>query len=100
MYKFSYIFVLIFLIAACTSTPARESTGEFIDSGLITAKIKAKIADDPVISVFDIKVDTFKSVVHLSGFVKNTEQKQRAEQIAWSVEGVKNVKNGIVIESQ
>lgn len=100
MLKYSFVFALLVFIAACTATAEKESTGEFIDSGLITAKIKAKLADDPVVSVFDIKVDTFKSVVHLSGFVDTAEQKKRAGQIAWSVGGVRNVKNAIALKSK
>lgn len=84
-------------LAACASTPHNESTGEFFDSSLITAKIKSRLVDDPLTGVFRIKVNTFKGVVQLSGFVNNSNEKQRAEVIAYSVDGVKQVKNSLLV---
>jgi len=84
-------------LAACASTPSSESTGEFIDSSMITAKIKSRLVDDPVTGVFRIKVNTFKGVVQLSGFVNSTHEKQRAEEIAYSVSGVKKVENALLV---
>lgn len=93
----SLLLVLVLSLGACASTPNTESTGEFFDSSLITAKIKSKLVDDPVTSVYRIKVNTFKGVVQLSGFVNSIREKQRAEVIAYSVEGVKKVENALLI---
>ena len=97
--KFTRCILLISLLglAACASTPNNESTGEFFDSSLITAKIKSRLVDDPITSVFRIKVNTYKGVVQLSGFVNNAREKQRAEVIAYSVEGVKKVENALLV---
>ncbi len=84
-------------LAACASTPNTESTGEFFDSSLITAKIKSRLVDDPATSVFRIKVNTFKGVVQLSGFVNNSNEKRRAEVIAYSVDGVRKVENSLLV---
>jgi len=92
--------VLLLSITACAATPTSESTGEFFDNSMITAKIKSRLIDDPVTGVFRIKVDSFKGVVQLSGFVNSRVEKQRAEQIAYSVDGVKKVDNTLLIKSQ
>nr|MBF0223755.1 BON domain-containing protein [Desulfobulbaceae bacterium] len=47
---------------------------------------------------FQIKVESFKGFVQLSGFVDSAQTSGRATEIANSVRGVKYVKNGIVIK--
>lgn len=93
----SILLVLLLSLAACASTPQNESTGEFFDSSVITAKIKSKLVEDPVTSVFRINVSTFKGVVQLSGFVHTSDEKSRAEVIAYTVEGVKKVDNALLV---
>ena len=34
-------------IAACTSTPTRESTGEYVDDTVITTRVKGAIFNEP-----------------------------------------------------
>ncbi len=85
-------------LVACESTPTQESTGEYIDSSVIGTKVRAKIADDPKISIFDIDVKVFKNTVQLSGFVNAPEEKSRAGMIAAGVEGVRSVENNITIK--
>jgi osmotically-inducible protein OsmY len=85
---------------ACSSTPTRESTGEYIDDATITAKVKAAFVKDPTVHALNINVDTFKGVVQLSGFANNAQEKTQAEQVARSVQGVTNVQNNITLKSQ
>ena len=61
--------------------------------------VKAAFVKDPVVSAMDVKVDTFKGTVQLSGFVDTAEQKTRAEQIAAGVTGVAAVKNNITVKT-
>jgi len=89
--------VVCALVIGCSSTPNQESTGEFFDSSLITAKVKAKLIDDPVTSGFRIKVNTYKGQVQLSGFVHTPQEKQRAGLIARQVPGVSSVINDLVV---
>jgi hyperosmotically inducible protein len=44
-------------------------------------------------------VETYKGTVLLSGFVDSEEQVRRATEIAASVDGVVNVKNGLAVKS-
>lgn len=84
----------------CTSTPTQESTGQYIDSSVVTSKVKTKLLEDSVTTGFDISVKTYKGVVQLSGFVDNAQEKHRAEELARSVAGVKGVRNDLVIKPQ
>ena len=54
----------------CASTRTHEGTGEYVDDSVITSKVKAAIFNEPGLKVSEIKVETFKGVVQLSGFVK------------------------------
>lgn len=85
-------------MAACTSTENRESTGEYIDSSVISTKVRTAIARNDKLSIFDIDVTTFRDVVQLSGFVDSQEQKALAERVAAGVEGVKEVRNNIQVK--
>ena len=84
-------------VVACAPTPTREGTGEYIDDSLITSKVKAAFAADPMVKATQVKVETFKGTVQLSGFVDSRESAEKAMEIARGVKGVKSVKNDTVI---
>ncbi len=88
------------LIISCSSGPAKESTGEYIDSAAVTTKVKAAFVKDPELKVFSISVDTFKGVVQLSGFVASEEQVVRAGEVARSVSGVQSVSNDLIVKEK
>lgn len=87
------------LTSGCAGTATRESTGEYVDDAAITAKVKAALVKDPIVKALDVKVETFKGTVQLSGFVDNGEQKARAEQLASATSGVVGVRNNITLKS-
>jgi len=84
---------------ACSSSPTSESTGQYVDSSVISNKVRAAIVKDPQLSIFQIDVTTYKNVVQLSGFVNTEAAKQRAGEVARTVEGVADVKNDLVVKS-
>jgi hyperosmotically inducible protein len=86
------------MLTSCTSTSTQESTGQFIDSSAITAKVKSKLLAEADLNKLAITVKTYKGVVELSGFVNNYHQQQKALRIARAVEGVQDVKNALVIK--
>lgn len=90
--------IVVVLLTGCASTVNQESAGEFLDNSMITAKVKSKLLDDPITSAFSIKVETFKGIVQLSGFVKSEQEKNRAEQVVRGVEGIKAIKNDLIIK--
>jgi osmotically-inducible protein OsmY len=89
---------LALLPVGCAGTATRESTGEYVDDAGITTKVKTAFVRDPIVKALDVKVETFKGVVQLSGFVDTPDQKTRAEQIARNTPGVQSVKNNISIK--
>ncbi|KQV38773.1 MULTISPECIES: BON domain-containing protein [Massilia] len=88
---------LLVSLAACAPTPTREGTGEYVDDSLITSKVKAAFAADPMVKATQVNVETFKGTVQLSGFVDSRESAAKAVELARSVKGVKSVKNDTVI---
>lgn len=85
------------VIAGCSSTPSQQSTGQAIDDGVVTAKVKAKLIEDPVTKAHQINVETFKGTVQLSGFVESDQARTRALQLAKDVDGVKQVKDALEV---
>src|SRR5258705_246285 len=86
------------VFTSCAATPTKESTGEYVDDSTITTKVKAEFVKDKTVSALDVKVETFKGVVQLSGFVNTAAEKSQAETIAASVNGVKSVQNKITVK--
>jgi osmotically-inducible protein OsmY len=93
--RFSGFFIVALMVSAlgCASTSQRASTGEYIDDTWITTKVKAEIFKEPSLKVTQINVETYKSVVQLSGFVDSAASMNKAVAIARSVQGVSSVKN-------
>jgi hyperosmotically inducible protein len=75
----------------------RARAGQFVEDSVITARVKAELIKDPLVKAFDVKVETRKGVVLLSGFVDKSSQARRAAELARGVSGVVNVKNGLVV---
>jgi hyperosmotically inducible periplasmic protein len=75
-----------------------RSTGKVVSDSVITTKIKADMARDPEVAAMDVHVETVKGVVMLSGFVNSQKEADRAVQLARSVEGVTEVKNGLKVK--
>lgn len=64
-----------------------------------TSEIKAKLLADDIVPSRNVKVETTNGVVQLSGTVKTQAQSERAEGIAKAIDGVKSVKNDLVVKS-
>lgn len=88
----------VFTTSGCAGSATKESTGELVDDSAITLKVKAAFVNDPVVRARDVKVETFKGVVQLSGFVDTAEEKAQASRLAASVKGVTDVKNSIAVK--
>jgi osmotically-inducible protein OsmY len=89
---------MVFLLVGCASTSTREGTGEYLDDTVITSKVKAAFAADPTVKATEVKVETFKGTVQLSGFVESRESAQKAVQLARQVKGVREVRNNTVLK--
>lgn len=91
----------LMLVAGCdgakvdtsATAPATTSVGTEIDDTVVTTKVKSALLSDPEVKSFDLKVETRKGEVMLSGFVGNQAQADRAIQVAQGTAGVKSVTN-------
>lgn len=83
----------------CAVVRDQQSVGSYIDDATLTTRVKAKFADDPLVSAMSISVETLKGVVQLSGFAKSSDERQRAEKLARDVSGVQSVRNDIIVRA-
>ena len=95
---FLMLLMLITTFTACASTSTRSSTGEYIDDSVITTKVKSLLAADDFFKSFRISVETYQGTVQLSGFVNSKQAVDKAVEITRSVNGVKSVKNNLVVK--
>ncbi len=75
-----------------------ETVSQSAHDTAITTSVKARFVEDSTVSALDIKVNTFKGEVQLSGFAKSPYEIERAGAIARNVDGVKYVKNDIHLQ--
>ncbi len=85
--------------AGCAVVRQQETVGAFVDDTTITTQIKARMAKDPMVAAISIGVETLKGEVQLSGFAKSSAERTQAEVIARDVNGVKRVRNDIVVRN-
>ena len=74
------------------------STSPAVNDTAITASIKTDFLKDPDLSVLKIDVDTRGGVVTLNGLAGDEAARTRAEKMASSIKGVKEVRNFLVIK--
>ncbi len=84
--------------AAATAVAAPATVGTKLDDTVITAKVKSALMADQDIKGFDIKVETRKGTVLLSGFVDNLAQVDRAMAATRGIEGVLAIENGMTLK--
>jgi hyperosmotically inducible periplasmic protein len=89
--------MILILGTACSVTRGQQTVGEYVDDAAITAGVKTRLLDDPGVGGLSITVETMDGEVMLSGFATTAKEKNDAERIARRVDGVRTVKNGIVV---
>ncbi len=89
-------------IAGCSKSPeagvtpaASPTVGTQLDDSIVTASVKSALLADADIKGFDIKVETRKGEVLLSGFVDKQTQIDLALTVTRGVTGVKSVQNNV-----
>lgn len=97
--------VMAFYLAGCSKVetpaqaPAAHTTlGTEVDDSLLTTRVKAALLDNTDIKSLDLKVETRKGEVMLSGFVDNPAQIEHAMTIVRTVPGVVSVSNGVSLK--
>lgn len=102
-HRYTAVAVVVLLLAAFAAHaggPTKRSAGEYIDDKAVSAKVKAALLKDPDVKGLQVKVETYNGVVQLSGFVDKPEQISRAAEVAKGVEGVKSVKNDLIVKGK
>jgi osmotically-inducible protein OsmY len=73
--------------------------GKAFDDATLTAKVKSALIAEPNLRSMTINVDSTAGVITLKGTTDSQENRQRAAQVASAVEGVRDVKNELVVVS-
>jgi len=77
-----------------------QDAKDAVSDATITASVNAKLAGDKELSALRINVDTVDGRVALRGMAPNAAARDRATQIASSVDGVRSVENQLVVSSK
>lgn len=90
------ISAMLFLsVLGCSTTD--ETAGNYIDDTVITTKVKTALFNEKDLKSSQIKVETFKGKVQLSGFVSSAKNVEKAVEAARHIKGVKIVINNMII---
>ena len=76
-----------------------QATGEYIDDSVITATVKAAIANDTMFKASHIEVTTVNGVVKLSGTVDSEQIIGRAMEVANNQKNVKSVQTALIVNA-
>lgn len=87
------------IVPGTSPMPQHKTVGTAIDDASITTHVKARFVRDSVVKARDIKVETSRGVVQLSGFVGNDAEKVRAAELAHDVSGVREVRNDVIVQA-
>ena len=90
------VIAVLALAVGCQSLTGK-TLGTNVDDTGITASVKAKLVADRPTNLTRVDVDTNHGTVYLNGSVERSEQKARAEQLAWQASGVKSVVNNLQV---
>ncbi|MCM2328923.1 MAG: BON domain-containing protein [Lysobacter sp.] len=85
---------------AAPATSKQQSPGAYVDDSVITGKVKMAVLEEPTLKSAEINVETHKGVVQLTGFVNSRADIDRAVVVARRVEGVKSVKNDMLVKGK
>lgn len=75
-----------------------SQTVQVVDDAAITTALKIKFVADADLKALDISVDTVGGVVTLTGMAPSATAKDRATEIARTVNGVSNVNNNLTVQ--
>lgn len=82
----------------CAGSSNERSTGQYIDDKTMQHQVRDALSDNAEYKFDNVNVDVYRGTVQLSGFVQNADQKAKANDIAKSVQGVKDVQNNISLQ--
>lgn len=80
------------------SAHEKKESKRMVSDSYITSKVKAALLKDEGMKSMKVSVKTEGGVVQLSGFVDSEDQIKQAGKIAAGVNGVKSVKNSLLLK--
>lgn len=89
--------IVLLTATGCAVQRGQETVGAYIDDAGITTLVKTRFVENKQVDAASIKVETLNGTVMLSGFAKNSAERNTAEAIARGVKGVVSVKNEIAV---
>ena len=89
--------IALLIATGCAVTRGQETVGAYVDDATITTQVKARFVESKEVAASSIKVETLNGTVMLSGFAKNATERSEAERIARNVNGVRSVRNEILV---
>jgi len=90
--------ILVTNITGCAGDRYNRSTGQYIDDKSLNMRVKNALNDSLDYKFSDVTVNAYRGTVELNGFVDNSEQKRRAEELVEHIQGVREVKNNISVK--
>ncbi len=85
-------------MSGCAAISSNETPRQFMDSTIITASVKARLADTVGLEKLNLTIQTLDGNILLSGFAQNQAQKTLAGKVAENTQGVRKVINSIVVQ--
>lgn len=88
----------LFITGCTTEQRSGRTAGQYIDDKTLNSRVRSALDDSAEYKFPDVKVETMRGTVQLSGFVATAAQKARAGDIARNVRGVQNVDNKVSVK--
>lgn len=88
------------LAAGCSSTRTQRAPGEHIDDAVLLTRVKTALVADETTKARQINVEVNRGVVQLNGFVDSAGEKSQASAVAAGVNGVRQVRNNLVVNPE
>lgn len=85
-------------LGACSTDPNTRKVGVALSDTAISTRVKTALLGDPDVKGTDVKVETCRGTVQLSGFVDSPQNAMRAADIARRVDGVREVRNALIVK--
>ena len=85
------------ITSGCAVIRGQETVGAYVDDVAIATSVKAKFVEDKTVDAAAVKVDSLNGTIALSGFAKSDAEKSRAESIARTTKGVREVRNNLLV---
>jgi len=79
----------------CSSSPEKEGTHQYADDKVLEARVKAALASEEGLDAKNVRVETYRGVAQLSGFVPDQRTVDRAVTATRRVAGVRDVRSSI-----